>query len=348
MLPNGVALAAVWDGDNRGPAPLSFVSGVYDELRAKFGNDTTIAASTFEAFLDVANSADVKPLLPVVTQEIGDGWLYGVPSDPLTNAQFREAARQRAACVAAGHPACAPEDDASALAAFDRLLVKVPEHTWGVAQSWFLPDYVNYSNAAFDAARAQQPRGFVTNNTQHADFNSTVNSWIEQRLYVTDAPRLLQVQHPQLAASLARALAELGNVDDPSANASFMGWYARVAGEPTAVTFQCGGGVTIGFDATGALTTLRTGVAQWANASRPLGRFLYQTFNNTDYNIFLRDMASRLGDHGVWPNHTLGNNGCLKAADSPDDMACGNFRRPNMTQNAHPVRRELVPTLTAL
>jgi hypothetical protein len=30
-----------------------------------------------QAFFDVANGADVKPLLPVVTQEIGDGWLYG-------------------------------------------------------------------------------------------------------------------------------------------------------------------------------------------------------------------------------------------------------------------------------
>jgi hypothetical protein len=32
---------------------------------------------------------------------------------------------------------------------------------WGVAQSWFLPDYVNWTNAQFDRARAQQPRGFV-------------------------------------------------------------------------------------------------------------------------------------------------------------------------------------------
>jgi hypothetical protein len=41
-------------------------------------------------------------------------------------------------------------------------LVNTPlQHTWGVAQAWFLPDYTNYSNAQFDLARAQQANGFV-------------------------------------------------------------------------------------------------------------------------------------------------------------------------------------------
>jgi hypothetical protein len=61
--------------------------------------------------------------LPVVTKEIGDGWIFGVPSDPLKNAQFREASRQRLACVESGEcDVTSPE-----MRAFDRLLVKVPE-----------------------------------------------------------------------------------------------------------------------------------------------------------------------------------------------------------------------------
>ena len=56
----------------------------------------------------------------------------------------------------------------------------------------FLPDYENYTNAQFDKARAQQPNGFVADNRKHADYNSTVNSWIEQRAFVTQArPALL-------------------------------------------------------------------------------------------------------------------------------------------------------------
>ena len=44
------------------------------------------------------------------------GWIYGVPSDPLKNAQFREAGRQRAACIEAS--ICDPTSPA--MRAFDR------------------------------------------------------------------------------------------------------------------------------------------------------------------------------------------------------------------------------------
>jgi hypothetical protein len=66
------------------------------------------------------------------------------------------------------------------VAGAERLLVKVPEHTWGVSQAWFLPDNENWTNVQFDAARAQQQLGFVRDNARHADYNSTVGSWIEQ------------------------------------------------------------------------------------------------------------------------------------------------------------------------
>ena len=107
----------------------------------------------------------MKAKLPVVTKDIGDGWIYGVPSDPLKNAQFREAARQRLACLESG--AC----DAThpAMRAFDRLLVKVPEHTWGEDTTWYLHDYDNWTNPQINAAMMQD------------NYNMTVESWREQR-----------------------------------------------------------------------------------------------------------------------------------------------------------------------
>jgi hypothetical protein len=347
VLPNGVALTAAWTGDNTGPGTLKSVAGYYTELRKRFPG-AEVTASTFEAFFDVANSAAVKPLLPVVTAEIGDGWLYGVPSDPLKNAQFREAARQRAACLASG--ACDAEDPA--LVAFDRLLVKVPEHTWGVAQGWFLPDYENYTNAAFDRARDAARFGFVANNTVNADYNSTVNSWVEQRTYVTAAPALLRASHPELAANLSAALAALAHVTDPSADAATMAGYERVHGWTAGgadMVHDCGGGVSVGFDGSGALSTLVTPGAAWASAAQPLGRFLYETYNNSDYNPFLADMASRIGDTGVWPAHTPSTNGCAKPQGHDDSaLTCGNFRKPNMTNAASPVQRSIAPTVTQL
>ena len=53
-----------------------------------------------------------------------------------------------------------------------------------------------------------------------ADYNSTVNSWVEQRLFVTQAPALLKDAYPALAANLTKALEELSHpaVPAPTAN----------------------------------------------------------------------------------------------------------------------------------
>ena len=77
----------------------------------------------------------------MVHPHINKAWIYGVPSDPLKNAQFRELSRARDECVKSGGCDLA----SAAMQAFDRLLVKIPEHTWGLAQSFFTADYQNYT-----------------------------------------------------------------------------------------------------------------------------------------------------------------------------------------------------------
>jgi hypothetical protein len=159
VLPNGIALVAAWIGDNQGPGDYEAVQAFFAYLNSTFPQ-AEVKLGPFDEFFSIANQPEVKGLLPVVTgrlakcrslpsavresslsvEEIGDGWLYGVPSDPLKNAQFRALSALRKGCLDNGtcdvsHPA---------MVAFDRLMVKVPEHTWGVAQSWFLPDYANW------------------------------------------------------------------------------------------------------------------------------------------------------------------------------------------------------------
>ena len=80
------ALVVAWASDNRGPPTIAYVQGVYKDLRKMFPS-ASVNASTFDAFFARTNEPSVKARLPVVTTEIGDGWLYGVPSDPLKNAQ---------------------------------------------------------------------------------------------------------------------------------------------------------------------------------------------------------------------------------------------------------------------
>jgi len=55
-----------------------------------------------------------------------DTWIQGADSDPVKVAWYRSCLRQRAACLASGD--CDATD--AAFKNFDRLLIKVSEHTW--------------------------------------------------------------------------------------------------------------------------------------------------------------------------------------------------------------------------
>eukprot|EP00730_Choanoeca_flexa_P005701 TRINITY_DN12004_c0_g2_i1.p1 TRINITY_DN12004_c0_g2~~TRINITY_DN12004_c0_g2_i1.p1 ORF type:complete len:799 (+),score=141.55 TRINITY_DN12004_c0_g2_i1:145-2397(+) len=318
VLPNGVAMVAAWIGDNQGPGSYEDVQGFFTYLNKTFPN-ADIKLGPFEPFFDIANQPDIKSQLPVITEEIGDGWLYGIASDPLKNAQFRRLSALRKTCIENGR--CDPNNEA--MMAFDRLMVKVPEHTWGVAQTWFLPDYENWTNTQFDAARRQA--GFILNNTHHADYNTTINSWLEQRTYVVNAPRLLQSTYPDLAQAMEESLHASQMTQAPDTSSYTL---------TTQRSFQCPNGVTIGFDDHGALMQLDVNGIALASTSNTIGAYRYQSFTNEDYNIYLQDFGIRVS-------------GCEYHTHSPDDMRCGNFRKPNVS-SANPKRRDIQPELQQL
>jgi hypothetical protein len=55
-----------------------------------------------------------------------------------------------------------------------------------------------------------------TNHKVHADYNTTVNSWIEQRTFVTAGPSILRNDAPEFAAELESELRSLENPTPPS------------------------------------------------------------------------------------------------------------------------------------
>lgn len=325
VLPSGIAFAAGWNGDNQGPPPIADQADDFASIRTLFPN-ATVKASTLEDFFNEANRPEVKAALPVVTAEIGDGWIYGVPSDPLKNSMLLEAARQRRACVESG--VC--NVSTPGLRACDRLLMKVPEHTWGVASQIFLPDYENWTNVQFDTARQSQLHtGFLNDTSQsHADYNTTINSWIEQRTFVTGAAAVLASEHPALSRSMIAAFAALREVHPPST--------INHAPVLSSDTFVCGT-VRVKFDSRGAVAMLSANGVEWASEQHPLGLFQYRTYDNEDYNVFLQDFASRVDGPGCGGYHP----------GSVDDSNCKNFRKPNVS-SASPQQRALVPSLSAL
>jgi hypothetical protein len=200
-----VALAVAWYGDNRGPS--DGLAGALKGLRTRFPT-AHVHASSFTAFFEEASKPENKAKLPLVTAEIGDAWIYGVPSDPLKCAQFRAVARARDECLSSG--GCALTD----LKAFDRMLVKVPEHTWGLAQSWFIPDYTNWSNVDFERAKAAVTAP-LPNNTIQADYFTQTQSWYEQRNFVYNAVDTIRTSTPALAAAIDAEFAILADVKTP-------------------------------------------------------------------------------------------------------------------------------------
>jgi hypothetical protein len=83
--------------DNSGPHTLEEIHAIYADLHQRFPNAQLIAGS----LTDVATAIEpLRASLPVVTDEIGDTWIYGAPSDPPKIARYREVARLRREWIA--------------------------------------------------------------------------------------------------------------------------------------------------------------------------------------------------------------------------------------------------------
>ena len=162
------ALAFGHSIDNLGPQNEQEVDDIFDHLRNEFP-DAQVEASTLNDFAKELQM--VRSGLPVVTQEIGDSWIHGVGSDPLKVAQFRELLRIRKAWLI-DSPALQSD---KRFDRFQRKLLMIPEHTWGMDEKTFLGDHEAYSAEKFTAAR------------QMDNFRTFEASWVEQRGYIEAA-----------------------------------------------------------------------------------------------------------------------------------------------------------------
>jgi hypothetical protein len=130
-----LALVTRVRGDNSGPHKPQEIDRIHAELAARFPNAEIVAANLSEMANALAPSRDK---LPVVTEEIGDTWIYGCASDPLKVARFREISRLREAWIAKGALHVGDATDLQLL----RHVLLAPEHTWGTDTKTWL-DYDN-------------------------------------------------------------------------------------------------------------------------------------------------------------------------------------------------------------
>jgi hypothetical protein len=225
----------------------------------------------------IANA--VKPhehALPVLTQEIGDTWIYGVPSDPLKVAHFRELLRLRRRWIGSGRFALGDSTD---LALLEHAALAA-EHTWGTDTKTWL-DFEHYTPAALRPMLNRR------------NYRTVTNSWAEKRADITAGVAALPAQLRSEAEEQFRRLRAVR--PDTS----------RFTAHASSALLE-GAHFTIGLDAkTGAivkLTDKRT-KREWASQQNPLALLTYQTLSQSDYDKFL---ASYITRHTDWAPKDFG------------------------------------------
>ncbi len=244
-------------GDNSGPHTFEEVRTFYARLRSQFPAAELHAAS----LSDVA--AAVEPFrghLPVITSEIGDTWIYGVPSDPNKVARYREVARLRRAWIGAGKFKSGDDVDRAMLA---KLLLEV-EHTWGTDTKTFL-DYQHYRPSELAAARGLP--GYRTMET----------SWQEKRddlgAALATLPPPMRIEAEQRLSSLQVVAPDLRALAAWPGGKLMDGRHYRIAVDAVS----------------GAITRFesKTTGRRWASAEHSMALFTYQTLSAEDFTSYI-------------------------------------------------------------
>jgi Domain of unknown function (DUF5054) len=261
-----LAVAIEMADDNAGPHSLEEIRKIYADLRKEFPGASITASNLSE----IANSVyPYRDELPVVTDEIGDTWIHGVPSDPIKVARYREIARLRKEWIADGTLKIADKTDL----AFLRRFALFGEHTWGTDTKTYL-DHDNYKPA--DLQEALDKSGY----------KKTVTGWAEKRRNIDEAVATLP---DAMRVQAVGRLAKLRPVVPSREGLSVLRAGKELETEHYIVALD---------EKTGAIRRLRKKKTEreWASAEHPLALFSYQTFSADDYARFMDSYVTSKAD----------------------------------------------------
>jgi hypothetical protein len=252
-----LAIAVEVRDDNSGPHTPDEIHKIYTDLQKKFPG----AAITASNLTEIANAvAPFHANLPVLTQEIGDTWIYGVASDPVKVARYRELLRLRQEWITAGKRKAGDSADLAFLRRFSLAV----EHTWGTDTKTWL-DFDHYTPKAL-AQMLETPK-----------YKTVTGSWIEKRRDIDEAVAVLgtgfRAQAEERLAGLRPEVPSSSQLKPHDAASPLDSQHFTVALDP----------------ATGAIQHLRNKAngRDWADAAHPLALFTYQTLSKKDYDHFL-------------------------------------------------------------
>ena len=242
--------------DNAGPHSPDEIVRIYSELGHRFPNAGIHAASLTE----IANAIEpYRNQLPVVTQEIGDTWIYGVASDPLKVARYREIARLRNSWIGQKKFRIGDATDVALL----RSVGLEAEHTWGTdTKTWLDYDHQTPQDLAkMLDTKNYKVVAFSWQEKRKDLFDGVKRLPTPLRTQAQDAIRNLQPKVPQLTGGT------LVTASQPVENPHFILQLDPKTG------------------AVHRLQNKKTG-REWASPDHPLGLFSYQTLSQQDYSEY--------------------------------------------------------------
>jgi hypothetical protein len=148
--------------DNTGPPSINDVIRVWSNIKTHYPNAELIA-STLETFSQSLLKL-YKDKLPVITDELGSTWTYGLASDPHKESVYRQISRL-----------LINQEYTSSIFNYSFRFLKGPEHNWGLGTSQHLkPENYrsNYRNKEFSLVR------------NGSDFQLLEQAWKETRSYL--------------------------------------------------------------------------------------------------------------------------------------------------------------------
>ncbi len=267
------SLAFGHTGDNLGPQSPDQVMDVYREMRAMFPG-AHVFASTLDNFAEKVES--VRSSLPVITDEIGDTWIHGVGSDPIKVSRYRELLRLRCEWLEGKKTNYADKRFYN----FNRRLLLVPEHTWGMDEKTYLGDHENYAAEHFKIARGLP------------NFKKFESSWVEKRSIIQKAVNALE---DSPLADEARQ--QLERVRPNKLDLSVWHKTSNKKIELKTSHFD----IQINPLRVGLVSLIDRNTHQWVDETHPMAELTYQTFSAEDYDRFFSQYIIRAAQNGDWP-----------------------------------------------
>lgn len=274
QIPNSdLAVAIEMRGDNNGPHTVNETRKIYQDLRSRFPN-AKVSASNLSEIAAAVNAFRDK--FPVITEELGDTWIYGVPSDPVKVARYREVARLRREWIKDGRFQTGDATDRNLL----RRLALAPEHTWGTDTKRYL-DYDHYKP------------GDLSRMLDRPNYQIMETSWQEKRRDIDDAIASL----PQPLRSQADERLHALQPREPS--------HASLKSRGGDLIFENSHFVLALDSKTGAVHRLENKRTHrdWAAPEHPLALFSYQTLSQEDFTRFIASYVTFKAD---WTQQDFG------------------------------------------